>query len=141
MTTDLDPKLVKRIKDLTFEYTDKPQPELLIAIPSGRAKGTIVTHQAPEVSSLCPLNLHQPDFVILTFTIVPDEWLVELKSLKYYLTSFRQVQIFHEQLVPMAKQDLVDLIKPKALNVTGQYATRGGISTAVVATYDPDRLF
>lgn len=134
MVISLDEKIVEKIKGLKMEFKDEPQPELLIKIPNQETKLVyevdIVTN---EFTSLCPLNLAQPDYATILVSYMPDAWCVELKSLKYYLVSFRQVPVFHEQVPPMILNSLWDLLDPRWIKVEGQFTVRGGLVTTVVA--------
>ena len=136
MLTNLDQDTIDQIHDLQLEYKDEPQPELLIRIPN-KTPGVayVVEHQTAEFTSLCPLNMAQPDFATITIRYVPNQFLVELKSLKFYLVSFRQCTIFHEMVPPTIMQSLVNLLKPKGLEVIGQFTTRGGLHTNVSSSY------
>jgi 7-cyano-7-deazaguanine reductase len=131
----LDKVIADRVRNLKFTYTDKPQPDLLIALPN---ENLGIDHEVfietSEFTSLCPLNLSQPDYAQIHIVYVPDELVVELKSLKFYLASFRQVPIFHEQVPCGILAALHGLLKPKWMQVTGNFTIRGGIKTTVVAT-------
>lgn len=81
---------------------------------------------APEFTSLCP-KTGQPDFATIVIRYRPRDWLVESKSLKLYLGSFRQVGEFHESCVAKIARDLIDLLDPDFLEVEGQFTPRGGI--------------
>lgn len=130
-------ELRTRIKNLSFVYKDKIQPELLLAIPN-ESEGLQheVTHFTDEFTSLCPLNMSQPDYAAITIRFIPGGALVELKSLKYYLTAYRMVPIFHERVPNQIMTDLVKLLDPKWLQVTGEFSTRGGLRTKVEAFYE-----
>ena len=86
-----------------------------------------MTFTAPEFTTLCP-KTGQPDFATLTIRYVPDERLVESKSLKLYLFGFRNHGDFHEDVVNIVHDDLRRLLKPKYIEVFGKFAPRGGIS-------------
>ena len=90
----------------------------------------------PEFTCLCPMTA-QPDFAEIIITYVPDEFLVELKSLKLYLNSYRDRGIFHEEAVNGILKDFVEKIRPKRVEVVGNFNVRGGIHTTVKAQY-PD---
>lgn len=94
----------------------------------------IVSLDAYEVSALCPVT-HQPDFAKLVIQYIPNVKMVESKSLKLYLFSFRNYGTFHEDLVNTVMKDLVNLMDPKYLEVTGIFATRGGIAIKPCAIY------
>ena len=81
---------------------------------------------APEFTSLCPVT-GQPDFAHLVIDYLPGEWLVESKSLKLYLTSFRNHGAFHEDCTVAIGKRLVDLLKPEWLRIAGYWYPRGGI--------------
>jgi 7-cyano-7-deazaguanine reductase len=88
----------------------------------------------PEFTCLCPMTT-QPDFAEIIIDYVPNELLVELKSLKLYLNSFRDKGIFHEEAVNKILGDFVEKISPKRVEVTGNFNVRGGIYTTVKASY------
>ena len=81
---------------------------------------------APEFTSLCPVT-GQPDFAILVIDYVPDQWLVESKSLKLYLQSFRDHGAFHEDCTVAIGRKLADLLEPRFLRIGGYWYPRGGI--------------
>jgi 7-cyano-7-deazaguanine reductase len=81
---------------------------------------------APEFTSLCPVT-GQPDFAHLVIDYVPDQWLVESKSLKLYLGSFRSHGAFHEDCTIAIAKRLVDLLAPRHLRIGGYWYPRGGI--------------
>jgi 7-cyano-7-deazaguanine reductase len=126
-----------KIKNLQLVFKDKPQPELLLAIPNESSEFPHeVIHQTDEFTSLCPLNMAQPDFANITIKFFPGELLAELKSVKYYLTSYRMVPIFHEKVPNMILKDLVKLLNPVSMAVVGEFSTRGGLRTRVEAYYE-----
>jgi len=81
---------------------------------------------APEFTSICPVT-GQPDFAHLVIDYVPDEWIVESKSLKLYLTAFRNHGAFHEDCTVAIAKRLVGLLAPKWLRIGGYWYPRGGI--------------
>lgn len=91
----------------------------------------------PEFTCRCP-KTGQPDFAELRVVYVPGEGCVELKSLKLYLQAFREVGIFHENVVNRLHDDLLAALRPRRLSVEGRFAPRGGIVT-VVRAGDPVR--
>lgn len=95
---------------------------------------TEVVYRTDEFTSVCPWT-GLPDFAKLTITYVPDAKLVELKSLKYYLTSFRNVGILQEHAVNRVLNDLVKLLQPVSMTVDADYNDRGGIKTRATARY------
>lgn len=136
MKISLDQVTVDKIKGLKMGYKDEPQPELLIPIPNHdpdvEYEIEIVTN---EFTSLCPLNTSQPDYATIMVKYVPMDTTVELKSLKFYLVSFRQVPIFHESVPATILKDLVNILHPVSMEVVGQFSTRGGLDTTVRAVY------
>ena len=93
-----------------------------------------VRFNCPEFTTLCPIT-GQPDFAEIRICYVPDVKMVESKSLKLYLFSFRNNGDFHEDCVNTIMKDLVNLMDPKYLEVTGFFTPRGGISIYPYANY------
>jgi 7-cyano-7-deazaguanine reductase len=93
-----------------------------------------VSMVAPEFTCLCPLT-GQPDFATIRIRYVPDERLVELKSLKLYLWSYRQDGAFHEDIANRILDDFVAAARPRWVEVVADFAVRGGIKTDVRATH------
>ena len=90
--------------------------------------------QCPEFTSVCPMT-GLPDFGEIRISYVPDAQCVELKSLKYYMLEFRNKGIFYESVTNQILDDLVGLLHPRHMTVVGDFSVRGGIKTAVTATY------
>jgi len=88
----------------------------------------------PEFTCVCPMT-GQPDFATFTITYVPGPKIVELKSLKLYLWSYRDEGAFHEAVTNKICDDLVAAIAPRSITVTGKFWVRGGITTSVVVTH------
>jgi 7-cyano-7-deazaguanine reductase len=93
-----------------------------------------VQFNCPEFTSLCPIT-GQPDFAEIKIMYVPDKRMVESKSLKLYLFSFRNHGDFHEDCVNTIMKDLVKLMQPKYIEVIGLFMPRGGISIYPYANY------
>ncbi len=93
-----------------------------------------VKFNCPEFTSLCPIT-GQPDFGTVVISYVPDEKLVESKSLKLYLFSFRNHGDFHEDVINVIKNDLVALMDPKYIEVWGKFLPRGGLSIDPYTNY------
>ncbi len=93
-----------------------------------------VQFNCPEFTSLCPIT-GQPDFAEIKIMYLPDERMVESKSLKLYLFSFRNHGDFHEDCVNIIMKDLVALMDPKYIEVVGLFTPRGGISIYPYANY------
>lgn len=111
---------------LAFDY-EYPQQECEILIDSD------------EFTAVCPWT-GLPDFGTLTIRYVPHRKLLELKSFKYYLLSYRQVGIVQEHAANRILQDLVALCQPSRLALTLDYKTRGGIHTAVEVAYHAPKI-
>ena len=104
-------------------------PEEAVLERVGNGQGDVdycVRFTAPEFTSLCPMT-GQPDFAHLVIDYVPDQWLVESKSLKLFLGSFRNHGAFHEDCTVMIARRLVDLLEPRWLRIGGYWYPRGGI--------------
>lgn len=93
-----------------------------------------VRFNCPEFTSLCPIT-GQPDFAEIRINYVPDQLMVESKSLKLYLFSFRNHGDFHEDCVNTIMKDLIKLMQPKYIEVIGLFTPRGGISIHPFANY------
>ena len=93
-----------------------------------------VKFNCPEFTSLCPIT-GQPDFAEIVIRYIPDVKMVESKSLKLYLFSFRNHGDFHEDCVNIIMKDLISLMDPKYIEVTGLFTPRGGISIHPYANY------
>ena len=90
--------------------------------------------ETPEFTCVCPMT-GQPDFAKVTISYVPDAKLVELKSLKLYLWSYRSEGAFHEDVTNRICNDLVGALAPRKLNVRTDWLVRGGITTTVEVEY------
>lgn len=86
-----------------------------------------VKFNCPEFTSLCPIT-GQPDFATIYISYIPDKLMVESKSLKLYLFSFRNHGDFHEDCVNIIMKDLIKLMEPRYIEVWGKFTPRGGIS-------------
>lgn len=106
----------------TFEY-EYPGREILIDF------------EMPEFTAICPFS-DFPDFGTIRIKYVPDKLCVELKSLKLYINSFRDVKIFHEHVVNLILEDFVAACDPVRAEVIGDYNVRGNIKTVVTANYE-----
>jgi 7-cyano-7-deazaguanine reductase len=90
-----------------------------------------ITYETDELSAVCPFS-GLPDYGFLRINYVPDKKIIELKSLKYYLISFRNVGIYQEALTNRIFKDLKKVLKPRYLRVETDYNTRGGIDSNCV---------
>ena len=93
-----------------------------------------VSFDCEEFTCICP-KTGQPDFATIRIQYVPDQYCVELKSLKLYFWSYREVGAFHEDITNQILNDLVELMKPRKLIVEADFKVRGGIHTVVTCRY------
>ncbi len=106
---------------------DNPEEAVLDRVPNPHPDTLYVARfTAPEFTSICPVT-GQPDFAHLVIDYVPNGWLVESKSLKLYLTAFRNHGAFHEDCTVAIGKRLVDLLQPHYLRIGGYWYPRGGI--------------
>ena len=109
-------------------YSDQYAPEVLETfINKHPGNEYLVTFTCPEFTSLCPIT-GQPDFAKILINYIPRERMVESKSLKLYLFSFRNHGDFHEDCVNIIMKDLIKLMDPRYIEVKGMFTPRGGIS-------------
>jgi len=116
------PDIVKTDVLVPMEYQYQNQRDIDIVI------------QQPEYTSVCPMT-GLPDVGCITITYRPYNKIVELKSLKFYLLQYRNVGIFYEHVVNRILEDLVAVLEPKYIEVTGDFTARGGITTKVTAVF------
>ena len=116
-------------------YRQDYAPEVLEAFDNKHQENDYwVRFNCPEFTSLCPIT-GQPDFAEIRISYIPDIKMVESKSLKLYLFSFRNHGAFHEDCVNIIMKDLIKLMNPKYIEVTGVFTPRGGISIYPYANY------
>ena len=130
------PSLEKNIK-YNIESPDIVKADVLDAIEyeyKSRRDIDIVIRQH-EYTSVCPMT-GLPDVGCITIKYRPDTKIVELKSLKLYLLQYRNVGIFYEHVVNRILDDLVAVLEPKSMEVTGDFTARGGITTKVTAVFE-----
>ena len=87
-----------------------------------------------EFTCVCP-KTGQPDFATISISYVPEQWCLELKSLKLYFWSYRNEGAFHEAVTNQILDDLVDACQPRQMTITGNFNVRGGLHTVVTARY------
>jgi 7-cyano-7-deazaguanine reductase len=106
----------------------------LVAVPNPHpGRDYEVRCETPEFTCVCPLT-GQPDFATVTISYVPGPSIVELKSLKLYLWSYRQEGAFHEDVTNRILDDLVAVVEPRRMTVRTDWLVRGGIHTVVEAS-------
>ena len=117
------------------EYKSDYAPEVLETFDNKHPDNDYwVRFNCPEFTSLCPIT-GQPDFAEIRISYIPALKMVESKSLKLYLFSFRNHGDFHEDCVIIIMKDLIRLMQPKYIEVTGLFTPRGGISIYPYANY------
>lgn len=94
-----------------------------------------VEFTCPEFTCLCPRSGF-PDFATIYIDYIPDQWCVELKSLKLYINGFRNQGVFHEDVTNRILDDLVKLLSPKKMTVKADFTVRGNVHTVVTATHE-----
>ena len=117
------------------KYPDNYAPEMLETFVNKNPDNDyFVKFNCPEFTSLCPIT-GQPDFANIIISYVPDTLMVESKSLKLYLFSFRNHGDFHEDCVNIIMKDLIKLMQPEYIEVWGKFTPRGGISIDPYCNY------
>lgn len=135
------PRTEKQLEGVTLlgnqntEYIYTYHPNVLETFDNKHPENDyMVTFNCPEFTSLCP-KTGQPDFAEIVINYIPNVKMVESKSLKLYLFSFRNQGDFHEDCINIIMKDLVNLMEPKYLEVKGIFTPRGGISIYPFANY------
>ncbi len=117
------------------DYCNTYNPDVLEAFENlNRENDYWVRFNCPEFTALCPIT-GQPDFAEIRISYIPDLKMVESKSLKLYMHSYRNYGSFHEDCVNRIMKDLIKLMDPKYIEVTGFFVPRGGISIYPYANY------
>jgi 7-cyano-7-deazaguanine reductase len=93
-----------------------------------------INFEIPEFTAICPFS-DFPDFATIRLEYVPNERCIELKSLKLYINSFREVKIFHEHVINVILEDFVHACDPLRVEIEGDFHMRGNIKTIVRASY------
>jgi len=121
-------------------YPQTYAPQTLEAFPNKHpGNDYMVTFHCPEFTSLCPIT-SQPDFATIIINYIPGPRLVESKSLKLYLFSFRNHGDFHEDCVNIIMKDLQKLMEPRYIEVKGLFTPRGGIAIYPFANYGDEKF-
>jgi len=135
MRTEQELQGITLLGDQHNTYPDQYAPERLEAFINKHPENEyLVTLDCPEFTSLCP-KTGQPDFGHIIISYIPRELMVESKSLKMYLFSFRNHGDFHEDCINIIMKDLIRLMDPKYIEVIGLFTPRGGISIYPYANY------
>lgn len=131
---------MKKQREYTEQHAkaglDAQLPE--IEVWENQFPGYEIEIRMPEFTSVCP-KTGLPDHGVITLTYVPDKWCLELKSLKMYMLAYRNLGIFQENVVNRFLRDIVKAAKPITATVTGEFTPRGGVYTAVTATWSRRR--
>ena len=93
-----------------------------------------VEFEIPEFTAICPFS-DFPDFAVIRLKYVPNQLCVELKSLKLYINSFRNIKVFHEHVINIILEDFIQACDPIAVEIEGDFHVRGNIKTVVRASY------
>jgi 7-cyano-7-deazaguanine reductase len=129
------PTSKKDLSGLTLLGRDAKPSKKLETFPNHNpGRRYTVTLSTDEFTCVCPAT-GQPDFATITIKYIPDKRILESKSLKLYLWSYRNEGVFHEHVTNTICDDLVQALNPHWIEVTGAFKVRGGISITVVATH------
>ena len=93
-----------------------------------------INFEIPEFTAICPFS-DFPDFAVIRIEYVPNERCIELKSLKLYINSFREIKVFHEHVINILLEDFVKACDPLKVEIEGDFHVRGNIKTIVRASY------
>ncbi|MDG5473290.1 preQ(1) synthase [Jeotgalibacillus sp. ET6] len=133
--TDKELEGVNLLGNQGTEYAFTYAPEVLESFDNKHAgRDYFVKFNCPEFTSLCP-KTNQPDFATIYISYIPDQKMVESKSLKLYLFSFRNHGDFHEDCMNIIMNDLIELMDPRYIEVWGKFTPRGGISIDPYTNY------
>ena len=131
-----DPAESTDLSGLTLLGKNATQPSKKLEIFPNRHpnRDYTVTLISDEFTCVCPAT-GQPDFATITVNYIPDRRIVESKSFKLYLWSFRGEGVFHEHVTNVILDDLVDALRPRWIKITADFAVRGGIAISVQGEY------
>jgi len=119
-------------------FPKSPQQASLETFPNPNpARDYWIRIECPEFTSLCPVT-GQPDFAEILIEYVPDRLCIETKSLKLYLSSYRNVHSFNEQVVNRILDDLAHVSQPRRMKIEGRFVPRGGLSLSVTVEHPMD---
>ena len=123
----------KKIK-YNIEKPETVKADLLDPIEYKSHRNINIVIKQPEFTSLCPMT-GLPDFGCITVNYRPGKKIIELKSLKFYLLQYRNVGIFYEHVVNRILDHLVEKLDPKWMEITGDFTSRGGITTQTIVEF------
>lgn len=118
--------------------TAQPSKKIEVIKNPSPGRNYTIDLECPEFTCLCP-KTGQPDFATIRIRYVPDEFCVELKSLKLYFWSYRNEGVFHEAVTNKVLDDLVKAMQPRSMEIEADFYIRGGIRTVVTAAYSKSR--
>lgn len=127
-------KEVNLLGNKNIKYNFDYNPDILERVKNKHHNDYFVKFNCPEFTSLCPIT-GQPDFACVYISYIPSNYLVESKSLKLYLFSFRNHGDFHEDCMNIIMKDLIKLLEPKYIEVWGKFTPRGGLSIDPYCNY------
>ena len=123
------------MQKIKFDKTNTNKVNLLETFENTfKKRNYLIVHKSNEFTSVCP-KTGQPDFGTITISYIADKKCVELKSLKYYLQLYRNEGIFYENVVNRILDDLVKVLKPRWMEVKGEFSARGGLNSTITATH------
>lgn len=127
-------KEVNLLGNKNIKYNFDYNPDILERVNNKHHNDYFVKFNCPEFTSLCPIT-GQPDFACVYISYIPSNYLVESKSLKLYLFSFRNHGDFHEDCMNIIMKDLIKLLEPKYIEVWGKFTPRGGLTIDPYCNY------
>lgn len=132
-----DPSKLTKLGSQGTQYQfQEPSPEMLEVFPNQYPhRDYQVVYETDEMTSLCP-RTSQPDYATVRISYVPDKVILETKSLKLYLFSYRNVGSFMETICNRILEDIVSKVSPRRITVECSFRARGGITTQVTATHE-----
>jgi 7-cyano-7-deazaguanine reductase len=132
------PTTKKDLEKLTKLGNKNAKPERKLEVFPNHTPGKItVTLHCTEFTSLCP-STHQPDYAQIDIVYIPDKFVVESKSLKLYLETYRNVGVFYEHLAVDIAEDFIKYVKPLSVNVIVNFNVRGGIAISADYHWEKD---
>ncbi len=134
MTTELAPTNIQGLEIRSTPRTEMKLYPLDTFAYEFPGKEIRINFEIPEFTCICPFS-DFPDFATIRIEYVPNARCIELKSLKLYINSFRDVKVFHEHVINMILEDFVNACGPLSVDIEGDFNVRGNIKTTVKASY------
>lgn len=123
---DINTEKINTFGEMFFDLALSP----IVTIPYAGKLDEVVTYETEELTALCPVTTIQ-DYYKIAITFVPDKAVPELKSLKFYFLSFRDIPVSHENLFAKIYKDFVNAVSPKEIDMFLDCSVRGGIKTTI----------